>query len=194
MRWLVLPLVAATVLGWSGFLNRLEATTVASTALAEASEEAPRDTQAAAENVAPLPAVARLTTRQADAFKALGDALQLSAERVFSLNDTLDQQASDIGGIVTGIEDIEGALGCVGGRLRALLAVSRRVPPEVGAIRSILSRVEVTQRRSIRHLKSINRKLTALGIVARATDVKAPRAPDAPNIDLPGGNARPVAC
>ena len=194
MRWLVLPLIAATALGWSGFLNRLEATTVASTALAEASAEAPRDTEAAAENVAPLPAVARLTTRQAEAFKALGDALQLSAERVFTLNDTLDQQASGIGGIVTGIEDIEGALGCVGERLRALLSVSRRVPPEVGAIRSVLSRVEVTQRRSIRHLKSINRKLTALGVVARATDVKAPPAPDTPTIDLPGGDARPVAC
>lgn len=194
MRWLVLPLVAVTALGWSGFLNRLEATTEASTELAVASEEAPRDTEQAAENVAPLPAVARLTTRQAEAFTALGDALQLSGERVLKLNDTLDAQATRVGGIVTGIEDIEGALGCVGERLRALLGVSRRVPPQIGAIRSILSEVKATQRRSIRHLKSINRKLTALGAVARATDVKAPPAPAIPGVDLPGGNARPLPC
>lgn len=194
MKWLAFPLVALSLLGWSGFMNRLEATTVASTALAEASETAPQDTREAAANVAPLPEVAKLTTRQADAFKALGDALQLSAQRVFRLNDTLDTQATQITGIVTGIGDIEAALGCVGGRLRGLLGVSRKVPPKVDAIRGILSSVEATQRRSIRHLKSINRKLTALGVVARASDVKTPPAPEVPTIDLPGGNARPIGC
>jgi len=194
VRWIALPLAALSVLGWSGFLDRLEAMTRSSAALARASEEAPRTTEEAAEEVTTLPAVARLTTRQADAFTALSAALDVSAERVFSLNDSLDAQSSGIQEIVTGITDIEEVLDCVGDRLNDLIHVSRRVPESVSGIARVLGDVEQTQRKSIRHLKSINRKLTALGVAAEATDVRAPAAPEIPTIDLPEQGAADVAC
>ena len=194
MKWIALPLIAAAILGWSGFLDRLEATTIESARLAAASEEAPQSTGRAAEEVESLPSIARLTGQQAQAFQALADALRVSAGRVFRLNDSLDAQADQVGDIESGIRAIRHTLGCVSDRLRGLLAVSDRVPGRVEAIRTILEDVERTQRRSIRHLKSINRKLTALGVVARATRVKAPRAPQVGPIELPTGSTDPTGC
>jgi hypothetical protein len=194
MKWILLPLLAATALGWSGFLDRLDATTIESARLARASEEAPESTAQAAEETAALPSIARLTGRQADAFRALADALGISAGRVFRLNDSLGTQAERIGGIAGGIGKIRRTLGCVSGRLRALLATSQRVPGAVTSIRTILADVERTQVRSIRHLRSINRKLTALGAVARATDVKAPPPPRIGPVGLSAGGSRPVPC
>ena len=194
MRWVALPLVAATVLGWSGFLHDLDRMTQASVALARASEEAPQSTEDAAEQVESLPIVARLTTQQADAFEGLGSALEVSAGRVIKLNESLDEQASGLDAVVTGIGRVRSILGCVRRRLVALTSASRRVPGALDAIVGTMGDLERSQRKSIRHLKSINRKLTGLGVVARATNVKAPPAPDTPTIELPGGDARPVDC
>ena len=194
MRWTVLPLIAAVILGWSGFLDRLDATTVASAELARASEEAPRATGAAAEEVESLPDIAHLTTRQADAFDILGDALQLSGQRVIKLNDSLGGQAAGIGDIVTGTKQIERVLGCVGRRLEHLLGAARAVPHEVDEIARIIRKVESIQRKSIRHMKSINRKLTALGVAAEASRVKPPPRPDIPSIQLPEQDATSVTC
>lgn len=194
MKWIALPILAAVALGWSGFLDRLEATTIASQRLAQTSEEAPDTTRTAAEEVGSLPDVADLTTIQADTFKTLGDALQVSAERVSRLNDALGQQEAAIDEIVQGIGSVEDALGCVGSRLRSLLASAERVPGRVGDITATLDEVERIQRKSIRHLKSINRKLTALGVAAEATDVKPPPRPDIPDVDLPQNADRPIDC
>jgi hypothetical protein len=194
MKWIVLPLVAATFLGWSGFLDRLDVMTVASTELAQASEEAPRTTGQAAREVTTLPAVARLTTQQADAFNILSDALQISAQRVFRLNDSLATQSAGLEDIVQGISSIDDVLDCVGRRLDGLIGTSRKVPAGVSGVTSILSDVEKIQRNSIRHLKSINRKLTALGVAAEATDVPAPPRPHIPAIELPHEGAAGVDC
>lgn len=194
MKWIVLPLIATAVLGWSGWLDRLDATTVASAELARASEEAPATTRAAAEQVESLPAIARLTTQQADAFNILRDALQVSAQRVFRLNDSLTTQADQVGDIVDGIDEIRGVVGCIGQRLRGLLGASRQVPRSVERIAATLRTVDKTQRGSIRHLKSINRKLTALGVAAEATNVKPPPAPNVPDIELPQEEPTDVDC
>lgn len=194
MKWVVVPLIAVMTLGWSGFLDRLDATTVASAELARASEEAPQTTSAASEEVESLPAIAQLTTQQADAFDILGDALKGSAQRVIELNDSLATQASGIGDVVAGMKEIESVLGCVERRLKRLLDASKKVPAEVGKIAGILHDVDSIQRKSIRHLKSINRKLTALGAAARATDVPAPPKPEIPHIGLPGSDSSSVPC
>ena len=194
MKWVVLPLLAAVVLGWSGFVDRLDAMTVASAELARASEEAPRTTQQAAEEVESLPAIARLTTQQAEAFNILGDALEVSAQRVETLNDTLATQADGIEGVVDGTREIKGVLGCVGERLNDLLGAASDVPPQLDEIAGIIRRVEAIQRKSIRHLKSINRKLTALGAAAEATGVNPPPTPKIPDIRLPQAEATSVTC
>ncbi|HWL65834.1 MAG TPA: hypothetical protein VNP73_07660 [Actinomycetota bacterium] len=194
MRWIALPLVAAAVLGWSGFLHDLDRMTQASVDLAAASEEAPRTTGEAAEEVSSLPQVARLTTQQADAFEGLGNALELSADRVIKLNESLDEQAGGIDAVVGGIRRVKALLGCVRERLVELTSASDRVPPALNDITGTLGLLEDHQRKSLRHLKSINRKLTALGVAARATDVKAPRPPDIPAIELPREGAAPIDC
>jgi len=193
-RWIALPLVALSMLGGSGFMDRLEAFTRASAELAKASESAPRTTEEAAEGVTALPSVARLTTQQATAFKALSAALEVSAQRVSTLNESLDEQSTGIEEIVDGIEGIEGVLDCVGERLTGLTSVSERVPGAVTAVTRILGTVERTQRKSLRHLKSINRKLTALGVAAEATNVPTPPSPEIPSIDLPQQGGTDVDC
>lgn len=177
MRWLVAPLIAALLLGGSGFLAELQGTTEASVALAGSSNAAPRDTAQAAEEVAALPAIADLTTRQAEAFETLTDALDVSAQRVFVLTDELDRQATTIVDLVDALDALHDPLACVRRRLAALSDTAEDVPGRLRKLPPILDRLIAAQARSIRHLKSINRKLTALGAVARASGVKVPPAP-----------------
>ncbi len=177
MRWVVIPVAAAMMLGISGFLDELEDTTRASVALAEAAGRAPVTTQEAAENVAGLPAIAELTSRQADAFETLADALQISAQRVFTLNETLDRQAGTIDDLAAGVEALSDPLECVERRLRRLGTIAALVPARLRNVPPMLARLIAAQEKSIRHLRSINRKLTALGVAAEASDVKAPPYP-----------------
>ena len=183
MRWVVAPLVAALLLGASGFLHELEAMTVASVAMAEAGEEAPAATREAAEEVEQLPVIAELTTRQADAFETLADALDVSAERVFSLTDTLDRQASEVHDLIESTRGLSEPLSCVERRLRRLTGLAARVAPELRDIPPIVGMLIEAQDKSIRHLKSINRKLAALGVVARASRVEVPPVPDPPSVE-----------
>lgn len=181
MRWIVAPLVAALLLGASGFLHELEAMTEASVAMAEAGKEAPATTRQAAEEVEQLPVIAELTTRQADAFETLADALEVSAQRVFSLTDSLDQQASAIGDLTAATRGLSEPLSCVERRLGRLTRLAARVPPGLRNIPPIIDVLIAAQDKSIRHLVSINRKLTALGVVARASNVKVPPVPETPS-------------
>lgn len=183
MRWLIAPLIAVMLLGTSGFLHELEEMTEASVAMAEAGREAPAATRKAAENVEQLPVIAELTTRQAGAFATLADALEVSARRVFSLNETLDEQATAIDDLIAAIHGLSEPLGCVEERLRKLTRLARDVPPRLREIPPIIDRLIAAQEKSIRHLRSINRKLTAFGAVARASRVRVPPAPKAPDID-----------
>ena len=183
MRWIVAPLIAALLCATSGFLHELEEMTEASVAMAEAGREAPATTRKAAENVAELPMIAELTTRQADAFATLADALQVSAERVFSLTDTLDEQAAAIQDLIGATRGLSDPLGCVERRLERLSRLAARVPPGLQEIPPIVGQLIAAQEKSIRHLRSINRKLTALGAAARATRVKVPPIPEMPDTE-----------
>lgn len=188
-RWLALPLVAALVLGGSAFLNALERTTVASAALARASEEAPATTRAAAEEVGSLPAIADLTGRQADAFAILADALEISAGRVVSLNEALAHQVEGLGDLGASIEDLDPAVDCLRERVDRLNAASSGGPAAIERISATLERLDGSQQKSLRHLRSINRKLTALGILATVTGVEVP--PPPPGAPSPRASGAP---
>jgi chromosome segregation ATPase len=187
MRWVIAPLIAAIVFLGSAWLNALERTTEQSVALAENSRSAPAETQRATEEVASLPTIAQLTQQQADAFRSLVDALALSAERVKALNGTLEEQAQSLDTLRTSLDAFQEPMSCVEGRLTQLVAQSERIPPSLADVRRTIAILSSHQDKSIRHLKSINRKMTALGLVATATDVEPPPPPgDAPAPD-PGG-------
>ena len=193
-RWLALPISAAVLLMGSGFLSSLESTTEESARLAATSEEAPGETRAAAGEVARLPDVADLTSRQADAFRALADALEISAGRVEDFNSTLASQAGGLRDLRATILGLISPALCVERRLDSLLGATRSTPGAIGSISSSMNDIIDAQNKSIRHLKSINRKLTALGAVATASDVEPPPPPG----DVPGpaatGSANPVTC
>ena len=186
MRWFAAPLIAALFLTGSGFMSSLERTTEAAARLAETSKEAQERTASAAEDVANLPQVADLTRQQADAFQILADALDTSAVRVDELNDSVAGQLEELSLLVGDINALDPYVSCAGRRLRGLIAASSGGPGLVDGISSILAGVNESQGRSIRHLKSINRKLTILGIVATGTGAEPPPPPGEPAAPEPG--------
>ena len=193
-KWVVAPLVAAVLLVGSAWLNALERTTDASARLAEASRSAPATTQKAAEGVKTLPAIAQLTRRQAVAFRALADALAASATRVKQLNESIGDQVDTIDELDAAIAGFEDYVDCTRQRLRTLATISGRVPPGLEAIAATMDRLSAIQDRSIRHLRSINRKLALLGVAATATGVKIPPAPTGGTTPRPGPAPKPVDC
>ncbi|MGH2805775.1 MAG: hypothetical protein ACRDKT_00720 [Actinomycetota bacterium] len=52
------------------------------------------------------------------------------------------------------------------------------MPSSLGEATALVGGIDCAQVKALRHLRSINRKLTALGVVARVTGVKSPRPPD----------------
>lgn len=194
MKWVVAPLIAALFFAGSGFMNALERTTGASVRLAESSKEAPERTAAAAEDVGTLPQVADLTREQAVAFEILADALETSAHRVDELNDTVAEQLGSLSTLVGDIDALDPSVACVGRRLRALIVASGEGPRLIGRISGVLAAVNGSQERSLRHLKSINRKLVALGLVATATGVKPPPPPGQPPAPEPGNPPAGRSC
>jgi hypothetical protein len=185
MRWLVAPLVAVLFLGVSGFMDALESHTESSLELARTSEDAPRTTRDAARDVGALPDIARLTSQQADALEALADALEGSAQRVANLNDGLDEQLGAMADIEEALTGIGPTIGCVRSRLGRLTEVSEPVPGSLNEIIAVLEQVTRQQDRSVRHLRSINTKLTALGVVATVTGVEPPPPPPSGGGSLP---------
>lgn len=193
-RWLIAPLVAALLMSGSGFLSELEQTTESSVDLAAGSEEAPRETRDAARELGDLPAAADLTQQQADAFRALSDALDISAQRVFALNDALGRQTRGLEQLKSRLAALSDPLACIREQLMRVGGLAERVPPALDGVSGILGSLIASQEKSLRHLKSINRKLTALGVAARATDVKVPPAPEAPEVPRPDPTITPKGC
>lgn len=177
MRWVIAPLVAAVAFFGSGWLNALERTTEQSVALAENSRSAPAETERATDEVASLPTIAQLTQQQAEAFRSLVDALEVSAQRVQDLNGTLEDQGRSLGALRGSLGAFDDPMACVEGRLQALVAQSDKIPPALADIQRTIAALSAHQEKSIRHLESINRKLAALGAVASATDVDPPPPP-----------------
>ena len=193
-RWLAAPLVALLLLGGSGFLDALEKTTEESLALADASEEAPKTTAEAAGEVKTLPVLADLTERQAAAFRALSEALKVSSGRVAAFNGRLDSQIKGLKSLGSSMRSLMGAIACIRSRLASLLDASQSTPAALAEVSDPLTRVTASQNKSIRHLKSINRKLTALGVIAGASGVRVPPAPDEAPAPQPGGRPAPLHC
>ena len=176
-KWLIPPLVGCVLLAGSGFLRALESTTDTSADIAVASREAPRSTAAAAEELDSLPALADITTHQADAFDQLARALEMSAQRVFALNDRLVEQADGIEEMRSGLAALGAPLSCVRSHIARLTEQGQAVPGGIRRVEAIIERIIGSQDKAIRHLRSINRKLIALGAVATASGVRPPPPP-----------------
>jgi uncharacterized phage infection (PIP) family protein YhgE len=194
-KWALAIAGAAFALTMSGWLSALERTTEASAALAETSAEAPRTTGEAADEVSALPVVADLTEQQATAFAALADALEVSSERVTDFNGTLQDQIDGLNELGESMGELGSPVSCVRDRLRSLLAASGATSPALAGITEQMGAILAAQNKSIRHLKSINRKLAALDAVATAGDVPPPPPPDVdPPANPPGRAAPPRPC
>jgi hypothetical protein len=109
-----------------------------------------------------------LTTQQSSALKALADALEASAERVADLNGSIDDQSANLGRLGDGLADVVPQVDCIRSRITRLQRAS---------ITATLGRLIASQDRSIRHTRSINRKLAALGVVATIQGVEPPPPP-----------------
>ena len=193
-RWLAAPLVAIFLFGGSAFLDALEKTTEESLALAESSEEAPKTTAEAAGQVKTLPAIAELTDQQASAFRGLSEALQVSSRRVADFNDTLRAQGEGLESLAEAMGDTDSSVDCVRDRLAALIQTTEATPLALGRVGDPLGSITDSQEKSIRHLKSINRKLKALGVVARTSGVEPPSPPGDAAPPEPGDKPRALDC
>lgn len=194
MKWVIAPLVAAVLFVGSAWLNALERTTVASAELAQSSRSAPATTREAAAGVKTLPAIARLTEQQSVAFRALADALAASSARVGQLNQSIGEQVASVERLETAIEGFGDYISCTTDRVEALIEASDSIPAGLDAIGGTMRRLAAIQDESIRHLKSINRKLTVLGVAATATDVKAPPVPSGGESPTGGPPPSPIDC
>lgn len=193
-RLLAPPLAALVILGGSGFLHELERTSRASIAYARSSRTAPSETEAALQGVADLPASARFTRRQAEAFESLADALEVSLTRVETLGGSLDDQIATLEELRSGLGELSSPLGCIHDRLDRLVRVSTRGPTVLGDIGGEVDEISAAQVESLRHLRSINRKLAALGLVATASGVEAPPPPGGAPAPAPGLAPAPLDC
>jgi hypothetical protein len=195
IRWIAIPLVAAAVFVGSGFANALDRTTHDTVRLAESTREAPESTREAERSLGSLPAVARLTGQQAAAARALATALGVSAGRVDDLNGSLGAQARSLDRLRDEIMSLNGSIACIRGRTQKLLEASIDTPGAIRAIVAVLIELIGDQDIATRHLRSINRKLAALGVVATATDVHPPPTPTPPgSTPGPGPGTGPVNC
>ena len=172
MRWIAAPLIALLVFLGSGFVSSLARTTKLSAALAASAEEAPQSTGDAARQTSGLPIAARLTGRQADAFDELVTALKTTAEQVGQLDRTLTSQSQEMVDLHTATASLRAPLGCAAKRLRALAEASATTPERLEEATRIIGSLIELQDRSVKHLRSINRKLAALGALATATDTE----------------------
>jgi septal ring factor EnvC (AmiA/AmiB activator) len=185
MKWLVGPVVAAVVFAASAFASALEDTTRGSARLARSSAEAPRQTRSAAQEVDSLPAIEQLTARQAGTFEELSDALEVSADRAASLNDSVAGQLSSLEALRHILGQSASSLECVGRRLERMNSAAGKTPAALDAASGSLNRVLLAQTKSLRHLRSINHKLAALGAVAAVSGTKPPAPPppaEAPSV------------
>jgi hypothetical protein len=156
----------------AGFVSTLADTTRVSAALAASAEKAPKDTAAAAEQTGALPTVAEMTGRQADAFDELVTALRQTGEQVKKLDSQLELQVSGLGNMRRATDALAAPLDCNNDLLAALVAASEGAPSRLAEAADVIRDMVELQDRSIKHLRSINRKLAALDLLATATSAE----------------------
>jgi len=191
MRWLVAPIVAAFLLATAGFVGALARTTDESAALTASTREVPKTTRAAAEDAAAVPIIARLTGRQAASFAELVKALRATTERVASLEDALRDQVAGTADLRQGVSPLLPRLDCSRMLLERLVMTSEQVPRRLREVSDSIKDLSAAQGKSLRHLRSINRKLSALGVVADARGIEAagpPRAFEIPSDPVRSGS------
>ena len=114
---------------------------------------------------------------------------EASAERVTDLNSSIDTQSEDLEALGDGLADVVPQVDCIRERIVRLQRASDDVAPSLDAITGTLERLIASQNKSIRHTRSINRKLAALGVVATLEGVEPP--PPPPEAPAPQGGSAP---
>jgi hypothetical protein len=185
---LAAPLAALVVFTGAGFVSTLSDTTRVSAALAASAEKAPKDTAAAADQTGALPTVAEMTGRQADAFDELVAALRRTGAQVKKLDSQLSLQAGGLRRMKRATDGLTAPLLCNNELLGDLVAASEDAPAQLTEAAGLIRAMVTLQDRSIRHLRSINRKLAALDLLATATTSEALGRPE--KLSLPSGKFR----
>lgn len=186
MRWIAGPLAAAFLFAGAGFVDALATTTDLSVALTRSTEEVPATTRTAAAEAADVPVIARLTGQQASSFADLVEALRGTAERVALLEKTLANQIETTDEVRKGVARLLPRLDCTRALLADLVDASRRVPSRLRQAGSSIEELSAAQRKSLKHLRSINHKLRAFGAVADARGIEAARRPRSVSIPSSG--------
>jgi hypothetical protein len=187
MRWIAIPLGALVLFVGAGFASQLSRTTHVSAALAASAREAPRSTSEAARQTAGLPLIAKLTGKQATAFDGLVGAIRETSHRVQHLNAVLRAQSQGIPLLREAVLRLRPDLACAQKRLEILVRASGAAPRMLAEARTIVGSLVALQDRSAIHLRSINRKLAAFGVLADASSTQ-PLAPPSPlGISVPHG-------
>ena len=197
MRWIAIPLSALVLFAGAGFASQLSRTTHVSAALAASAREAPITTKEAAQQTAGVPEIARLTGKQAAAFDGLVGAIRETSRRVEHLNEVLGAQSRGIPRLRDAVLRLHPHLACAERRLKVLIATSASAPSRLTDARAIVAALIGLQDRSAKHLRSINRKLAALGVVADASSVQPLDPPGDLDIGSPHvglGGRRPQPC
>ena len=191
MRWLAAPLAGLVIFMGTGFVSALSDTTRRSATLAASAEDAPKDTASAEEETAQLPTVAEMTGRQADAFDELVTALQQTGEQVKTLNSQLRGQSSGLAELKGATESLVAPLRCSSRRLSTLIETSDDAPPQLAEAVALMRALTSLQERSLKHLRSINRKLAAFEALAVATSAEALERPAPFDVKASGAGGTP---
>lgn len=189
MRWIAAPLAAAVLFAGAGFVDALARTTDLSAALTQSTEEVPATTREAAAEAADVPTIARLTGQQAASFADLVEALQGTAERVAVLEESLGSQVQRTEDLTGGVAALLPRLGCTQVLLERLIGASRSVPTRLRDAGDSIAQLSAAQRKSLKHLRSINRKMKAFGVAADARGIEAARPPR--SVSIPASDSGP---
>jgi hypothetical protein len=105
----------------------------------------------------------------------------------------IDKQATSIEGLQGVLRRLHRTSTCVEARLRRLTQLTDDVPSRLRRTATTLVSLIDSQEKSIRHLRSINRKLALLGVAAEISDVKVPPLPRGDRVPEPklGASNRP---
>jgi hypothetical protein len=183
MRWIAAPLVAAFMFTGAGFVSSLARTTDVSAELTASTEKVPQTTRRAAADAAEVPVIARLTGRQAASFADLVEALRATGERVKGLEEELSRQVDGTARLRRGVAGMLPVLDCSERLLTRLVRASREVPGLLREVEVSVEDLNGSQKKSLRHLRSINRKLSALGAIADARGIDPAEPP--PSVQIP---------
>jgi hypothetical protein len=125
------------------------------------------------------------------------EAIRETSRRVEHLNAVLRAQSRGVPRLRKAVLGLHPDLTCARRRLGTLVDASGSAPPMLEEAQAIVASLVALQDRSARHLHSINRKLSALGLVADASSSQPLDPPARLHVPVPTAGSRggpPAPC